>query len=73
MHSRYSHSNIENVQILLSTDSGSTWTTVVDNIPNVNFYEWTVPNTPSTDCMIKIIDIDNPKAWDTSDWVFEIY
>lgn len=44
-----------NVDILLSTDSGSSFpTTVASNIANNGFFNWTVPNSPTTTARIRV-------------------
>ncbi|MGD2092317.1 MAG: SBBP repeat-containing protein, partial [Candidatus Aminicenantes bacterium] len=63
--------NITDVKIEYSTDNGSSWSTVIASTPNNGSYDWTVPNTPSTTCLVKIADIGG-LAEDTSDAVFTI-
>lgn len=43
-----------NVKIQYSTDSGATWTEIVASTPNTGTYSWTVPNTASATCLIKV-------------------
>ena len=54
-----------------STDNGTTWTSIVTNIPG-NSYPWTVPNAPSTTCLIKVIDYLTPCKFDVSNATFTI-
>jgi hypothetical protein len=59
------------VLIQYSTDSGSSWTDVIASIPDTGAYSWTIPDTPSDSCLIRIADtIGNPA--DTSDAIFTI-
>ena len=48
-----------NVNILLSTDGGTTYNTIVNNIPNNGSYSLTVPNTPAPYCRILIEPTNN--------------
>ncbi len=52
-------STAANVKISLSTNGGSTWTTVVASTANDGSEAITVPNTPSTTCRIKVEPTDN--------------
>ncbi|MGD2091880.1 MAG: hypothetical protein PVH61_37250, partial [Candidatus Aminicenantes bacterium] len=63
--------NITDVKIEYSTDTGASWSTVIASTPNTGSYNWTVPNTPSSNCLVKITDIGG-LAMDTSDAVFTI-
>ncbi|GAA4972880.1 hypothetical protein GCM10023315_24050 [Algibacter aquimarinus] len=48
-----------NVNILLSTDGGLTYSPIVNNIPNNGSYNLTVPNTPAPYCRIMIEPTNN--------------
>jgi hypothetical protein len=51
---------VTTVKVELSTDSAATWSTIIANTPaSAGTYAWTVPNTPSTKCFIKISDSTN--------------
>ena len=62
---------INNVKIEYSTNSGSSWNTITASTTNSGSYNWTVPNTPFTNCLIKVSDVDGP-AVDQSNAVFTI-
>ncbi len=65
--------DVENVSIEFSPDAGSSWTVIQENYPAVpGLFQWTAPNTPSTTCLIKIYDSDNPAVISVSADVFEI-
>ncbi|MCK4224326.1 MAG: T9SS type A sorting domain-containing protein, partial [candidate division Zixibacteria bacterium] len=65
--------DIDTVEIEYSTDGGSSWITVVDKTPaGPGSYSWTVPNTPSTNCLVKICDAEDNTPCDQSDAVFTI-
>jgi hypothetical protein len=38
----------------------------------IGTYNWTVPNTPSTQCLVRISDASNPSVYDISDNTFTI-
>ncbi|OFY87430.1 MAG: hypothetical protein A3F72_04325, partial [Bacteroidetes bacterium RIFCSPLOWO2_12_FULL_35_15] len=57
--------------IYYSTDNGSTFTSVATNIA-ANNYNWVVPNTPSTTCLVKVQDATTSCQMDLSNAVFEI-
>ena len=63
---------IENVHIEYSMDNGSAWTDVAATTPNDGTYEWTVPDTPSSQCLVRISDAADGSPVDESDAVFVI-
>lgn len=70
----WSTSFVDSVKIEYSTDNGSTWNLVAASVlASNNYYNWTpVPNTPSTQCLVKISDVDNSSYFDISNYVFTI-
>lgn len=67
-----SSGSIGNVKIELSTDNGSKWTTIIASTKNLGSYNWTVPNSPSTKCKVRIKDAAAGAPTDTSNNVFTI-
>jgi hypothetical protein len=67
---------INNVAIFLSTDNGTNWTLIVPSTENDGSHNWTVPDTPSVNCLVRVSakagDWDGGPA-DTSDSVFTIF
>ena len=63
---------IANVMIECSTNSGSSYTTVVPSTPNDGSYAWTIPNTLSTTCLVRVSDAANASVNDASNGVFTI-
>jgi len=56
-----------------SIDNGTSWVTIILCTPNDGSYMWTVPNTPSDTCLVKISRFDTDEGpMDTSDAVFFI-
>ncbi len=69
----WTSNNITNVKIDYSTNNGTDWF-VVASVPAVNAtYAWTVPNTVSQICKIRISDVIEPALVDESNSVFTIY
>jgi hypothetical protein len=54
----WSYRHIDQIKIEYSTDNGSTWNLIVNDIPASQLnYTWTVPNTPSNQCRLKITSL----------------
>jgi hypothetical protein len=62
---------INRVKLEYSIDNGVHWLTIADSLPNVDYFEWTVPKTPSNQCLVRVGDVDG-NALDTSDAPFKI-
>ncbi len=71
---RWTSSSVPNVKIEYSTDNGINWSliTAITN-GNSGAYGWTIPNTVSTQCRIKITDVTETTFYDISDNTFEIF
>ena len=68
-----SNGEINNVIIEYSADNGTTWMVIIASTPNEGSYEWTVPDDPSNNCLVRISGADTDDApWDVSDTVFSI-
>ncbi|MEI7983769.1 MAG: LamG-like jellyroll fold domain-containing protein, partial [Bacteroidota bacterium] len=65
---------VDNVKIEYSINNGTNWTTIINETPaSVGSYSWTVPNTPSELCLVKITSTTDGTIFDQSDAVFAIY
>ena len=64
--------SFNSARIEYSTDNGVTWLSVVTSTQNDGSYNWTVPNTPSTDCQIRVSDASNAACFDVSDNNFTV-
>jgi hypothetical protein len=61
------------VDILVSYDSGATWTEIVTGTANDGSYDWSLPDLSTTTCRIKIAGSGGATdPYDTSDGDFEI-
>ena len=65
-------SGVAKVKIELTSNNGLTWNTIVDQLANTGAYEWNVPNSISTQCLIKISDADDSDPVDQSNGLFRI-
>ncbi|RKZ33902.1 hypothetical protein DRQ33_03305, partial [bacterium] len=63
---------IDSVKINYSTDSGSSWSPVISGTPSDGSYLWTVPNTISNQCLVKIMALSDTNISDISDSLFTI-
>jgi len=55
------------------TTNGTTWTNIANNINTaIGYYLWTVPNTPSTTCKVRVVDANNSALSDASNNNFTI-
>ncbi len=66
-------SNLDSVRVKYSTNNGSTWMTITEStVASAESYEWTVPNSPSVQCLVRISDSANASVNDVSNAVFTI-
>jgi hypothetical protein len=63
---------IEHVLIEYSSDNGQTWKDVGIR-ENAGSYEWVVPAVDSDQCLMRVSDLTDGRASDTSDSVFTIF
>lgn len=70
---KWVQSGVTNVKIMYSTDNGNLWYSIVASTPaSSGSCLWTIPNTISTHCKVRIDDVDNSSVYDQSDSVFVI-
>ena len=60
------------VKIEFSADNGFSWSNVTASTPDTGSYLWTVPDTSTTEALLRISDTDGGGPSDTSDGVFSI-
>jgi hypothetical protein len=68
-------SNITNIKLEYSTNNGGSWQPITgaSNLPVLpTFFNWKVPNTPSTTCRVKISSASESNYNDSSDNIFNI-
>ncbi len=60
------------VKLEYSWDNGNTWIVFDANAKNDGHRPWTVPDTPSSQCKIRISEVDNPAVFGTTGGSFSI-
>ncbi|MFN8395567.1 MAG: hypothetical protein U0176_13080 [Bacteroidia bacterium] len=55
-----------------STDNGTSWISIINSTPNTGSYAWTLPNTPSTQALVRVSDAVTTTFNDVSNAVFTI-
>ena len=68
----WTSSGVSNVKIEYSTNGGSSYTSVIASTSNTGSYAWTVPNAPSTNCLVRVSDASNAAVNDVSNATFTI-
>ncbi|UCB52094.1 MAG: hypothetical protein JSV10_08920, partial [Candidatus Zixiibacteriota bacterium] len=69
----WSSNCLDTVRIQYSTNTGSNWITEVEKTPAApGTYSWSVPFTPSENCLVRICDAEDGTPCDQSDDVFTI-
>lgn len=63
--------SIADVKLEYSTDNGGNWTVITASTSNSGSYNWSVPNSPSGNCLVKVSDTAG-SATDQSNAVFTI-
>jgi uncharacterized protein (TIGR02145 family) len=62
------------MKIEYSSNNGDDWIEIINSIQAVNGeINWTIPNTPSVNCIVKITDLNNPTSFSICDSAFSIY
>ncbi len=56
----WTDNGIAQVNGAYSTDGGMSWNHLFGPIANTHSFEWTIPNTPSTNCKVIVGDMDSP-------------
>lgn len=67
-----SSGGVANVNLLYSIDNGNIFSAIDGPISNTGAYTWLVPNTPTTEAIIKVVDAADPLKYDTSNSKFTI-
>jgi len=68
----WASTNVSEVKIELSLNNGLSWNTIVDSTLSTGIFPWTIPNTLSDSCLIKISDHQKPETFDVSNGMFAI-
>jgi uncharacterized protein (TIGR02145 family) len=69
----WSLSNVINIKIDYTTNNGTNWINIIPSAPtSAGSYNWTIPNTPSTNCKVRISSTDHSDTNSVSN-IFQIY
>ena len=60
------------VKLDFSTDGGSIYAPITASTSNTGTYAWTIPDTVSTNCLVKVTDTNDATVTDASDAAFKI-
>jgi len=64
---------VDNINLDISYDSGSTWHSIVEDVPAIDEnFQWLVSDSPYTTCYFRVVDSDNPANYDWSSYPFTI-
>ncbi|NUN07635.1 MAG: T9SS type A sorting domain-containing protein [Ignavibacteriaceae bacterium] len=64
---------INQVNLQYSTNGGTNWTNIATGLNAASgTYNWTVPNAPTSQALVRVVDVDNSAFSDQSDAVFKI-
>ncbi len=69
----WSSINLSDVKIELTSNNGSTWSSIIDSTESDGIYTWTIPSLNSSQCKIRISDEADGLPSDVSDATFRIY
>jgi len=70
---QWKQNNVDQINLKFSADNGATWQYIIKEYPASSAkYEWTVPNTPTGQALIKIEDQSDTSYYDNSDTNFVI-
>jgi hypothetical protein len=64
--------SVSNVKIEYSTNGGSSWNTITSSTSNDGSHSWTLPNTSSSTCKVRVSDASDSNVYDTSNSNFSI-
>ncbi|MBI5729889.1 MAG: hypothetical protein HY963_02020, partial [Ignavibacteriales bacterium] len=68
----WNSSGVTKVKIEFTSNNGLTWNTLIDNLANTGAYGWNIPNSLSTQCLIKVSDAIDGDPADQSNATFRI-
>ena len=63
---------IANVKIEYTANNGGSWSTISSSTSNNGNFAWTIPNTASSSCLVRVSDASNSSTSDVSNALFTI-
>jgi hypothetical protein len=64
--------DVDNVKLEFSENDGDTWSLIADNIADTGSFPWTIPDTSSDSCLVRISDASDGDPMDVSNGLFAI-
>jgi len=62
----------DSINLYYSTDYGNSWKLIVDNLPDIGYYNWKLPNVPYKPIRLKISDSKNTNQFSISNFTIEV-
>ena len=70
----WSNPTLSKVRIEYTADNGTNWLSIINSTSaSDSSFSWKIPNTPSTQCRVRISNADDLNIFDVSDDIFTIY
>jgi hypothetical protein len=67
------NNGVDDINIQYSTNHGQVWYSIASNVnADLGSYNWVIPNTPSSSCLLKIISVHDSTTFDISSQTFAI-
>ncbi len=63
---------INNVGLAFSADGGVSWSDITNSAPNTGMFNWSVPDTSSQQCLLRVYGLEAGEPADTTSGVFTI-
>lgn len=67
-----SEGDVGDVKIEYTINGGNNWSTIIPSIPNDGIFSWNVPESPSSNCKIRVSEASDGEPFDESDSTFTI-
>jgi uncharacterized repeat protein (TIGR02543 family) len=69
----WTSSGVSTVKLEYTTNNGNTWLPMsINKLASGGSYDWTIPNVPSKQCRVKVLDAAIPATYDSSNGFFSI-
>jgi peptidoglycan/xylan/chitin deacetylase (PgdA/CDA1 family) len=70
---KWTSANVKKVNIQLTTNNGTSWSTIKDSVSaSAGHYTWTIPDSPSTQCKVRLTDVADTNIMSMSADTFTI-
>lgn len=64
--------SLANVLLEFSSDAGANWSSISTSTANDGAYDWTIPDAESSQCLVRVADVEDNDPVDVSDAVFSL-